>query len=275
MRLLILILLISSSNVVFGQDAHRKGNIYGLWGYNRSIYAPSDIKFEGQDYNFVLYDAKAVDFPSEFNPSVYFGLFTFTIPQYNYRVGYFVTNDISVSIGLDHMKYVLVSDQRVLMDGVIGSSYQNHSGHYDDVEVPLETTLVTLEHTDGFNYASIELDKHWLMWRHTNGKHFADWYFGGGIGLMIPRSDVTVLGEAAANEFHIAGEAISIQTGFKSTFCKHIYISGTLKAGLSRLHNILTTQSRAKAKQNIGWLQGYWQVGYIGNLKWKRNKSTQ
>ncbi|MBT6514413.1 MAG: hypothetical protein HOK65_06555, partial [Crocinitomicaceae bacterium] len=96
MRLLILILLISSSNVVFGQDAHRKGNIYGLWGYNRSIYAPSDIKFEGQDYNFVLYDAKAVDFPSEFNPSVYFGLFTFTIPQYNYRVGYFVTNDISV-----------------------------------------------------------------------------------------------------------------------------------------------------------------------------------
>lgn len=259
-----------SFSSILAQEVDRKGCFYGLWGYNRAIYAPSDIKFEGEDYKFVLYDAKAVDFPSEFEPSVYFGLFTFTIPQYNYRMGYFITNDISVSIGLDHMKYVIESNQNVLIDGYIGASYLNHAGQYDDVEVPLSTSLVTLEHTDGFNYASVEIDKHWLMWQHANGKHWIDWYAGGGIGLMIPRSDVTVLGEAAANEFHIAGEAIAVQTGFKSTFCNHIYLSGTLKAGLSRLHDILTTQSRAKAQQNIGWIQGFWQVGYIGHLKWGR-----
>ena len=256
------------------QEPERKGSIYGLWGYNRAVYAPSDIRFQGADYNFVVYDVKAVDFPSEFDPKLYFGLFSFTIPQYNYRIGYFVSNRISVSVGLDHMKYVLAKNQQVLIDGYIGDNHQTHAGTYDDHELPLDKSLLTLEHTDGFNYASIELDKHWLIWEHSNKKHLVDWFCGFGLGLMIPRSDVTVLGETAANEFHIAGEALAVQTGFKATIFKHIFISGTGKAGISRLHDILTTQSRAKAQQNIGWIQGFWQVGFVGKIR-KDHKSQQ
>jgi hypothetical protein len=274
MKCLIFIGAVLLSIGIVAQEPVRKGNFYGLWGYNRSVYAPSDIHFKGDDYNFIVYDAKAVDFPSEFNPGVYFGLFSFTIPQYNYRIGYFVSNHLSVSIGLDHMKYVLVQGQNVLIDGSIGSAHQTHAGTYNDVEVPLDNTLLSLEHTDGFNYASIELDKHWLVWEHSNKKHLVDWFCGFGLGLMIPRSDVTVLGEAAANEFHIAGEALAVQTGFKATVFKHIFISGTGKAGISRLHDILTTQSRAKAQQNIGWLQGFWQVGFVGKIR-KNHKAEQ
>jgi len=274
MRILTFVFTLFLVVSIDAQEQARKGTIYGLWGYNRAAYAPSDIRFQGADYNFIVYDVKAVDFPSELDPKLYFGLVSLSIPQYNYRVGFFISNRISVSVGLDHMKYVLVQNQQVLIDGYIGDVHQAHAGNYNDVKVPLDNTLLTLEHTDGFNYASIELDKHWLIWEHSNKKHLVDWFCGFGIGLMIPRSDVTVLGEAAANEFHIAGEALAVQTGFKATVFKHIFISGTGKAGISRLHDILTTQSRAKAQQNIGWLQGCWQVGFVGKIQ-KGRKEEQ
>ena len=84
---------------------------------------------------------------------------------------------------------------------------------------------------------------------------------------MVPRSDVTVFGEPAINVFHVAGEAVSLQTGFKATFFKHLYLVGTAKAGISRMHDILTTENGGRARQNIGWFQGSWQVGYVGKLK--------
>lgn len=248
------------------QDVNRKGQVYALWGYNRSAYLPSDIRFVGPDYDFILYDVKAKDYPAEFDARTYFGPISFTIPQYNYRIGYFITEALSISIGMDHMKYVLRPGQQPLVDGYIGRAGSPYQGNYDDQRVSLSDDFVQLEHTDGFNYLSVELDNHWRIWKHANMKHNCDWFLGGGIGLMVPRSDVSVLDEPAANRYHIAGEGISVQTGFKSTFFRHLAVHGTLKLGLSRLHDILTTQSGDRASQNIGWVQGYWQIGYTGRL---------
>jgi len=267
MKLLGVVVVLFCALQINAQDStSRKGNLYLLWGYNRSAYLPSDIQFHGENYDFTLYDVRAKDFPSQFDPKVYFGLFSFTIPQYNYRVGYFINDRISLSLGLDHMKYVLRGGQSVYLDGNFENTGTEYEGHYDDVYVPLTPDLVTLNHTDGFNYASIELDYHKEVWRSKNEKHSCDLFGGMGFGLMIPRSDVRVLGERAANEFHVAGEAISAQSGFKMKFFNHIAINTTLKAGVSRLHDILTTESRASASQNIGWIQAFWQVGYIGHL---------
>jgi hypothetical protein len=267
MKLLGIILIIFCALQGVSQDStKRKGNIYLLWGYNRAAYLPSDIHFQGDNYDFTLYDVRAKDFPSQFDPKVYFGLVSFTIPQYNYRVGYFVNDRLSLSVGLDHMKYVLRGGQSVYMDGNFENTNTQYEGVYDDVYLPLSSDLVTLNHTDGFNYVSLELDYHKAIWKSKNAKHGCDLFAGMGFGLMVPRSDVTVLGEKAANEFHVAGEAISIQTGFKAKFFNHIAVNTTVKTGISRMHNILTTESRAKASQNIGWIQSFWQVGYVGRL---------
>ena len=265
MKISLIIGFIFLVQLVFSQEISRKGEVYMLWGYNRAAYAPSDIRFEGANYNFTLYHVKAKDFPSEFKPSVYFGLFSFTIPQYNYRIGYYFNDDLSLSVGLDHMKYVVKRGQSTYIDGTISNSGTQYDGDYNDVLINLDSELMTLEHTDGFNYLSVELDKHWRLWTGCT-KHSCDWFAGVGAGLMIPRSDVTVLGVKAANEFHIAGEAMAFQTGFKAKFFNHFSVHTTLKAGVSRLHDILTTVNGDKAVQNVGWIQGYWQVGYIGRI---------
>lgn len=245
------------------------------WGYNRSCYAPSDINFIGQDYNFTIEKVKAKDFPSEFKPKVYFGLASFSIPQYNYRVGYFLSDKWSVSLGLDHMKYVMNPNQTLNVSGSIEDTNSIYQGDLNDAYL-ISSDFLTFEHTDGLNYLSAELDRHVQIWMHANQKHFFNLFYGAGFGLVIPRSDVQLFGNPGANEFHTAGTGISIQGGFKAIFWKRLFVNGTAKAGIIRMHDILTTKQREKAKQTISFLQGYWQLGYrfslMGNLKKVKNQ---
>lgn len=53
---------------------------------------------------------KATDRQTPFG-MIYFDPVLFTIPQYNARLGYFFKDNWSISIGMDHMKYVMVQDQ--------------------------------------------------------------------------------------------------------------------------------------------------------------------
>ena len=83
------------------------------WGYNRATFAKSDIHFSGPDYDFTLFDVVAKDRPTKFNFKTYFSPTSITIPQYDYRFGFFLTRHFAISIGMDHMKYVVTNDQTV------------------------------------------------------------------------------------------------------------------------------------------------------------------
>lgn len=89
---------------------HEKGKFFLTWGYNRSWYEKSDIHFTGQGHDFIAYDVKATDRPSKLSLS-YITPTEWSIPQFNFHIGYFFTNKYSVSIGWDHMKYVAINYQ--------------------------------------------------------------------------------------------------------------------------------------------------------------------
>ena len=44
-----------------------------------------------------------------------------TIPQTNYRIGYFFKEHYTISVGVDHMKYVMIADQKVQINGEINT----------------------------------------------------------------------------------------------------------------------------------------------------------
>src|SRR3972149_8634160 len=93
-----------SGNFETRQIFKHKGNFFFYWGYNRSAYTKSDIHFHGDGYHFSISDVEATDSPTkEF--ITYVKPNTFTIPQYNYRLGYFLTDKVFISLGEDHMKY--------------------------------------------------------------------------------------------------------------------------------------------------------------------------
>lgn len=94
-----------------------KGKFYVYWGWNRGTYSNSDIRFKGDNYDFTLSNVTANDRPTEFGFNPYFRIDRITIPQTNYRIGYFFKENYTISIGVDHMKYVMNNDQNVKING--------------------------------------------------------------------------------------------------------------------------------------------------------------
>jgi len=118
MRYYFLFVLACIIHGVFGQMtpfATKRGSFYFYWGWNRAYYAPSTLRFHGNTYDFQLYDVVAVDRQSPFSPSLYFSPKKMTIPQYNFRMGYYFKNGLQFSLGVDHMKYVMLHDQRLYL----------------------------------------------------------------------------------------------------------------------------------------------------------------
>jgi len=95
MKKLILIVFVSVTTLTFSQEQKEntvkgnKGKMYVIWGWNRGSYSNSDITFKGDNYNFTLHDVKAKDKVSPFTFHDYFNPTRVTIPQTNFRLGYF------------------------------------------------------------------------------------------------------------------------------------------------------------------------------------------
>lgn len=226
----------------------------------------------GKGYQFTLHDVEAVDRPSPFEAKVYFNPSKISIPQFNIRAGYFLTENFSLSIGYDHMKYVAVTNQQTFITGFIDSSASsNYAGIYDKTPITFSRDLMQYEHTNGCNYISIESDYYFHLWKSANNKYAVSVNTGAGIGLMVPRSDVSVFGVQGANLFHLAGFGTSISAGFRFTFYDHFYLQFLAKGGFIDLPDVLTYKSQGyKASQKFWFMQ---EIGNIGfRCKLYKNK---
>ncbi|MEN8839069.1 MAG: hypothetical protein ABF238_01020, partial [Flavobacteriales bacterium] len=149
----------------------RKGKLFASWGYNRSSYSLSNIRLWGDGYDFTIKDAVAKDRQTKFDPKVYFNPSLLTIPQYNLRVGYYLTNHLSLSVSVDHMKYVLDNSQIATVDGSISTSASTvWADDYENELMPISGDFVKYEHTDGLNIVYLELDYNDLFFETANRK---------------------------------------------------------------------------------------------------------
>jgi hypothetical protein len=255
----------------FPQVPSAKGSFFLHWGYNRAWYSWSDIHFDGPGYDFTLRHVHAADRPVVFSFTNYFHPKQVWIPQYNYRVGWFFRDQWSISLGLDHMKYVVEQDQRVRMDGHV-DGVRSHTIGEGSHEVILTPDFLQYEHTDGLNLLSLDVDHYDLLWNSTNGHHYLRAYEGLHAGPVIPRSDVRLFGEGLNNRFNIAGVGVGTQAGLHFTFFRHFFIRNTLKAGWIDLSHVLTTGTNEdQASQHFWFIQHAVVVG--GQFQFGKAKS--
>jgi hypothetical protein len=257
------------------QSIKQKGELFFYWGYNRSAFTSSDMHFQGDNYDFILSDVKASDRPSKVEIDPYLHIGKFTIPQYNYRLGYFLSGRISVSLGMDHMKYVMDLGQKVTISGFINTE-DKYQGAFSNQEILIGNRFVYLEHSDGLNYASAELD-YWLpVWQSNNEKFDVQFMAGAGLGLCIPKTVAVVMDEQLDNRFHVAGWGISSKAGFRTTFFTHFFYEISAKTGYVWLPNVLTTElGSAKVDHHFGWFQVYGAFGISLPLNRKRKDDAQ
>lgn len=228
--------------------ASNKGKFYIYWGGNRGYYTKSDIRFRGEDYDFTLENVYAHDKPKGWHVD-YVNPARMTIPQTNLRIGYFISDKYNISIGVDHMKYVMSQDKTVNYTG-----YYPNEGAYDEKvpghpdQVLLTEKFLMFEHTDGLNYLNFEVNrvddisKLFGIW--DTDKVQINLTEGVGFGIIYPKTNTTLLGKERYDEFHLAGLGTSVKAGLNVTFFKHFFIQTELKGGYINMYDVRTTASK-------------------------------
>lgn len=255
MRKFLVFIAILATNFTFSQSIlHQKGEIYMYWGWNRGFYTRSDIHFEGNDYAFQLHKVQAKDRPTAFSFRDYFSPTRMTLPQYNFRLGVFLNSQYSISIGIDHMKYVVQNFQDVTITGEIDGSGTIYDGSYKMDTINLDPKFLMFEHTDGLNYENIELRRHGLIYQRGNTRFES--ILGAGAGILLPKTNASLLNNERHDEFHLAGFGLGLTTGIQVTFWKYFFLQFEAKGGYINMPDIRTTKYRSdKASQHFFFAQ--------------------
>ena len=253
--------------------AQKKGEFFLTWGYNWSWYSNSNIKFEGKNYNFDLKNVKAADRQTPFTFENYFRFNSITIPQYNLRLGYYFKNNYSVSLGIDHMKYVARSGQLVKLSGEIENSETIYDGVYNNKTVLLEKFFLEFEHTDGLNYINAEIRRFDdLFTFHKSIK--MNFLYGTGIGFIYPKTNSLLLNNDRYDQFNLAGYGLHALFGVGFTFFEHLIIKTELKGGYINMPNIRTTSNESdSASQSFFFGQYNFSIG--GSFNFCKNKQKK
>jgi hypothetical protein len=250
----------------------KKGKFYFYWGWNKAQYSYSDIRFKGDNYNFTLFDVAAQDRQTGWDPSVYLNPGNMTIPQTVARVGYYFHDNWNLSLGVDHMKYVMVRNQLATIDGYIDlqNSFTQFNGIYDNEQLMIGEDFLQFEHTDGLNYINIEIS------RVDNLGEFFKWdskkvqlniLESIGTGVLYPKTNSTLLSKERYDDFHFSGFGVSLKGGINLTLFDRFFIQAEIKTGYVNMSDIRTTTSNAdSASQDFLFFQRNISFGYIFQL---------
>lgn len=257
---LVVLLLVGSFSTQASNDSlftylkfqpQNKGKFYFYWGYNRSLYSNSDIKFEGRDFDYELFDVQAKDRQTKFDWNEYFHPSNLTIPQTNTKFGYFFSDKYSVSIGVDHMKYVMVQDQSAKITGTIDGTGTVHDGVYENEDKVLTQEFLIFEHTDGLNYLNVELSR-WDGLVDYRRKIQLQSVFGVGAAAMLPKTNAVLFNRERYDDFHLAGYGLHAKAGINLRLWKYFFIQTEGKTGFIHMPDIRPTQYEdEKASQHF------------------------
>jgi hypothetical protein len=243
-----------------------KGKFFFYWGGNRGNFSKSNIRFQGDDYDFTIFNVVSHDRPKGWHID-YLNPLRMTIPQTVGRGGYFISDKYQISVGVDHMKYVMTQNQTVDYRG-----YYPNPGSYgelqDNDKIKLTEDFLMFEHTDGLNYINIEIarfdDISNFFGICETDKLQINFTEGLGTGVLFPKTNTTLLGKERYDEFHISGLGASAHAGLNFTFYKYFFIQTHLKLGYINMYNARTTSSKSdKASHDFFFLEKVFALGGI------------
>ena len=239
--------------------------MFVFWGWNRAGFSNSDIVFKGDGYNFMLHNVVAHDRPSDLSWD-YINPGEVSKPQFNFRFGYFIKDNLAIVGGTDHMKYVMDQNQTVdftgnISDPVYAAMVQNGKVNLTDEK------FLTFEHTDGLNYVNIGLEKYKTLL--SKEKVGILWSYGGGAGILFPKSNVKLFGFERSDRFHVAGFGLDARANINFVFWKRWMARVEGKFGYINMPDVKTTLTNSpnKASHDFVFGQVNFGIGYIFNKR--------
>lgn len=239
--------------------------MYLQWGYNAETFSRSNIHFKmSNGDNFTLHHARAhdrIDLDAVVKETL-----QISIPQYNYRIGFYLNKQHSRSLELnfDHAKYIVADNQTVRVTGTINGQ------HVDGDSVLIPQTFLHFEHTDGANW--LHINYVWIynaLSTDRNSRPLIRYLWKAGAGINIPRTDFIWKGERLNNDFHIAGYNISTEGGLRFYPGRRFFIEATGKTGFVKYVDALANTPTAKGNRvhhAFTYLEGIVTLGWEINF---------
>ena len=246
------------------KNSYAQGAIFVHWGYNRNFYSKSDINFAGAGYNFTLHGCQAEDRPEKFSFDTY--IKNLTVPQFNFRIGYVYKHHWAISLGYDHMKYVLKDNLPYTLSGQIDSGLDevtNWSGSYVYEPVTTQEETFHYENTNGLNYIHAQVTRidQWIREKKSGWFGFSS-LLGFGAGTILSISDFTFAGQKSMQTTSMSGFGASGHVDLRFEFFKHFYIQADYKIGYINMPNIKTSLSTVdSASQSFYFFQNNLLIG--------------
>lgn len=236
------IILIANSSIA--QKKERKGEFYFSWGYNKEWYTHSTVRVMqpelGNDYK--LMSVRAHDHPGWDE-----GLLTLplTIPQYNYRIGYFFNKkkNLGFEINFDHTKYI-IADQDVRIKGKINNKDIDSTIRFNEAN-GFEYFL-----NNGANFLLFNLVKRWNYTSSRNQNFKLDGLGKVGIGPVIPHVQNTFFGKDNDPRFQFGGWNVGLEYALRATFYKAVYLEFASKVDYASYSGL--DVYKGKARQMFG-----------------------
>lgn len=177
---IILIALTFSFTMANAQDFKErtnKGRIYASYGVNRTAYDLSTLRMAGTGYDFSLTHFDAND-----------GVETVDFGNFNAKLGFFISEKISISVGYDNFSYKNIDDRLVKIDGTIDAG-DYAATYFQQLDV-IRTDKDFLQY--GYNklsYINLNLEINDDFWVSKSGKLAWSYYFGLGGGILMSESE--------------------------------------------------------------------------------------
>ncbi|MDR0803134.1 hypothetical protein [Fluviicola sp.] len=249
------------------------GTLFFYWGYNRAAYTKSAIHFTGLDYDFELKGVKATDRQPKFGANLYLNPANMTIPQYNFRIGYYFTEKWAFSLGIDHFNYVMAPNNEVVMDGHFGIGVDSvWTGNYQQESTTINPSHFHYEHSGGLNYLRIELMRSYDLWEAGSHREFAvTGNVGLNLGPMLTTTNFLFANKQTNRATALSGYGIGASASARLEFFKHVFIQGEGELVFTHLLGVHTRPNdrNQRARQVFGLAAYNVSLGLLFYIKTK------
>lgn len=220
----------------------KNGSFYLSWGYNTEWYTRSTVHVKqpslGNDYKLV--NVRAHDHPGWDE-----GLFSkaMTIPQYNYRLGYFFNEkqDLAIEINFDHTKYIITDGQQVNIKGNFNGQKVNSTREFSEKEGSFYYL------NNGANFLLFNLVKKFKLVKPGPANNLKlDLLAKAGVGPVIPHVENSFWGQKNEPGFQIGGWNTGIETAFRLTAFRYAYLEFAQKFDYARYSHLKVYEGRAR-----------------------------
>ena len=245
------------------QESQGRGSFYFSWGYNTEWYTKSNVKVNQPELNnnYQFEAIKGVDHKGWDE-----GLFSkpITIPQYNYRLGYFFNDkkDLGVEINFDHTKFIFELGQDAKINGTLNGK------SIDSTVSFTEANGFFYYLNNGANFLLFNLVKRIHLDHNKSGSIKTDILAKAGVGPVIPHVENSFFGLKNEPHFQVGGWNVGVEAAIRTTFYKHVFLEFAGKLDYARYSNLKIY--KGTVKHAFGTAELILNLGYTFNVGKKK-----